>query len=152
MPLMVRRACLEEAEQVADVFLHARATMTYLPRLHTEAETRAWMAGHVLINDEVWVAEGEGEIVGFLALHGDWVDHLYILPEYQRQGIGRLLITKAKERLPQGMQLWAFQKNTQARRFYEAQGFVLSKLTDGADNEEREPDALYVWKPFASEA
>ena len=38
-----------------------------------------------------------------------------------------------------------FQKNTGAIRFYERHGFRLVKLTDGADNMEREPDALYAW-------
>jgi hypothetical protein len=42
-------------------------------------------------------------------------------------------------------QLWTFQRNAQARRFYEARGFVLIQETDGARNEEKEPDALYLW-------
>ena len=41
--------------------------------------------------------------------------------------------------------LWVFQKNEGARRFYERHGFELVKLTDGAENMEREPDALYRW-------
>ena len=40
-----------------------------------------------------------------------------------------------------------FQKNDGARRLYERNGFRLVKLTDGADNMEREPDALYRWSP-----
>jgi hypothetical protein len=32
----------------------------------------------------------------------------------------------------------------QARRFYE--GFALIQQTDGAHNEEKEPDALYLWR------
>jgi hypothetical protein len=38
-----------------------------------------------------------------------------------------------------------FQRNEDARRFYERRGFRLVRLTDGADNMEREPDALYAW-------
>ncbi len=41
--------------------------------------------------------------------------------------------------------LWVFQTNTGAIRFYERHGFELVKLTDGAENMEREPDALYRW-------
>ena len=44
------------------------------------------------------------------------------------------------------LHLWTFQRNAQARRFYEARGFALVKETDGAANEEKEPDALYLWK------
>jgi hypothetical protein len=43
------------------------------------------------------------------------------------------------------LQLWTFQRNAQVRRFYESRGFVLVEETDGAGNEEREPDARYLW-------
>ena len=43
------------------------------------------------------------------------------------------------------LHLWTFQRNAQARRFYEARSFALVKETDGAGNEEKEPDALYLW-------
>ncbi len=42
-------------------------------------------------------------------------------------------------------ELWTFQQNLRARAFYEARGFVLVQLTDGSDNEEKTPDALYAW-------
>ncbi len=37
------------------------------------------------------------------------------------------------------------QRNNRARAFYERHGFRVARMTDGADNEEREPDILYVW-------
>ena len=43
--------------------------------------------------------------------------------------------------------LWVFQRNEGARRFYERHGLRLAALTDGAGNEEREPDARYEWRP-----
>jgi hypothetical protein len=43
------------------------------------------------------------------------------------------------------LQLWTFQRNTRARRLYEARGFVLVEETDDASNEENEPDARYLW-------
>ena len=42
------------------------------------------------------------------------------------------------------LQLWTFRRNAPARRFYEARGFALIQQTDGARNEEKEPDALYL--------
>jgi hypothetical protein len=47
------------------------------------------------------------------------------------------------------LSLWTFQRNAFARQFYEKHGFVLADQTDGAGNEEGEPDALYVWKSIA---
>jgi GNAT superfamily N-acetyltransferase len=58
--------------------------------------------------------------------------------------VGAALLEKAKELSPDELYLWVFQQNP-ARRLYERSGFVLVKLTDGAENMEREPDALYRW-------
>jgi ribosomal protein S18 acetylase RimI-like enzyme len=54
------------------------------------------------------------------------------------------LLDKAKERNSE-LQLWTFQRNVSAIRFYQANGFRLVRETDGAVNEEREPDALFAW-------
>jgi putative acetyltransferase len=43
------------------------------------------------------------------------------------------------------LDLWTFQANAQARRFYEHRGFRLVELTDGSANEEETPDARYRW-------
>ena len=50
----------------------------------------------------------------------------------------------AAGRLPD---LWAFRDNGLARRFYEAHGCRPVRQTDGADDEEHMPDALYEWLP-----
>ena len=47
----------------------------------------------------------------------------------------------------EGLELWTFQVNARARRFYERNDFVEAELTDGSGNEEREPDVRYVWRP-----
>ena len=44
------------------------------------------------------------------------------------------------------LRLWVFQENVGARRFYERRGFRLVRETDGAGNEEKEPDALLEWR------
>ena len=60
------------------------------------------------------------------------------------RGIGSALLDHAKARRPDGLDLWAFQSNTGARRFYERHGFVAVAETDG-DNEEGAPDVRYRW-------
>jgi len=62
----------------------------------------------------------------------------------QGQGVGTSLleIAQASHGL---LQLWTFQRNAAARRFYEGRGFGLVRETDGSRNEEKEPDALYLW-------
>ena len=67
-------------------------------------------------------------------------------PDRRGRGIGDRLVEFAKERQPTGLQLWTFQVNLAAQRFYERNGFVAVERTDGAGNEEREPDVRYVWR------
>ena len=43
-----------------------------------------------------------------------------------------------------------FGANARARRFYEARGFYVIRLTDGADNEERMPDIRYREHPMTT--
>jgi GNAT superfamily N-acetyltransferase len=148
----VRPARQDDAEPLARILLRCRNEMDYLPPVPEEHVSR--IAGDMFEwHDEVWLAEREGRAVGFLALrrsrsHGcETLEKLYVDPPEQGRGIGTVLLDKAKELRPGSLHLWVFQKNEGARRFYERHGFRLVKLTDGAENMEREPDALYAWRP-----
>ena len=125
--------------------------MPWLPELHTDEETRSWVATVVLPNQDAWVAEVDGQVVGYVTLQGAELNDLYIQPGYQGQGIGTALLAKAMELSPGELSLWAFQRNEGARRFYERHGFVVVELTNGAGNEEREPDVRYRWSRSRSD-
>ena len=142
----IRPARAADADPIAALFVSARReAMPWLPGLHTDQETRAWVAGHVLRNLEVRVAERGGTVAGFSATHGATLEHLYVHPDHQGAGVGTRLLEEAMTRVPEGLELWVFQRNEGARRFYESRGFRVVELTDGARNEEREPDARYRW-------
>lgn len=142
----LRRARPEDAPAIAEIHLASRRHgLPYLAEVHTEAETHQWVAGVMLPQHEVWVAEVGGDVAGFAALHEGWLEHLYIAPEHQGKGIGSALLDLAMTRNPGGLQLYAFQRNTRARRFYEQRGFVVEEFGDGSENEEREPDVRYRW-------
>ena len=142
----LRRATFEDAGAIAEVFIASFGSLTFLPRLHTDDEHRAFIANVVLPQQEVLVAENEAGVAGFIAMaHGDLIEHLYVRPERQRRGIGTALLDEAKARMPGGFRLWVFQENEPARRFYERNGLAVLELTDGSGNEEKTPDALYGW-------
>jgi putative acetyltransferase len=140
----VRRLSLDDVDQVA--LIHRTAFDARLPWLagqHAPAEDR-WFFRHRVFRDcAVWGA-GQDGLVGFIAFRDGWVDHLYVLPPWQGRGLGRALLDVAKTASPT-LQLWTFQRNASARRFYERQGFAAVDHTDGSRNEEREPDVLYHW-------
>jgi ribosomal protein S18 acetylase RimI-like enzyme len=67
-----------------------------------------------------------------------------VLPGYQGQGVGSALLAVAQN-ASATLQLWTFQSNAGARRFYEGRGFIAVEQTDGSGNEEHEPDVRYRW-------
>jgi ribosomal protein S18 acetylase RimI-like enzyme len=143
----ITRGELREADEIVAVFEASRRdALPYLPELHSHEDNRAWMRNRVFKECEVWVARDRSEIVGFMALRPGWVDHLYLKPGLYRRGIGSTFIRLAQSRQPDGLQLYAFQKNDRARSFYEKHGFKAIFFGDGSLNEEREPDVLYEWR------
>ena len=143
----VRLARTGESDTIADVFVASFRGLTFLPIIHTDDEIRAWIRDQMVPGHKVWVAEIESEIVGFAALSGELLGHLYVHPEAQNRGVGTALLGIIKRQRPGGFRFWVFQRNEGARRFYERHGCTLIELTDGAGNEEKEPDALYEWAP-----
>ena len=147
----LRRAQPEDAEAIADVYLSSFAATYDFPRAHSDDDVRRWVAEVLPRTREVWVATAaHGSIVAMMALTADMVDQLYVAPGWTGQGIGSRLIGLAKERRPQGLDLYTFQVNAGARRFYERHGFAAVAFGDGSENEERQPDVRYAWRPSAS--
>lgn len=143
----VRPFAAPDADRLGDIWLAGFADgVPGVTPAHEPDDIRHYM-GHVLPGRaEVWVAADAGDrAVGFLALHDDWLEQLYLEPAWIGRGLGHELVTLAQRRRPDGLQLWAFEVNGRARRFYEAHGFVAVERTDGAGNEEKAPDVRYVW-------
>jgi GNAT superfamily N-acetyltransferase len=145
----IRRAREDEIEALTRLFIRARNEMDYLPRVPEEAAVP--IAARIREHEEVWVAEEDGRLLGFFGIEASRnlggapvLEKIYVEPADQNRGIGSALLEKAKELRPGELYLWVFQKNP-ARHLYERHGFELMRLTDGADNMEREPDALYRW-------
>ena len=145
--MILRRAIPEDAEAVGEVLSTTRKiSLPFLPILHSPDEFVAFARERLIPHGVVWVAETDAGVVGVIAIREGWIDQLYVLPDHQGQGIGRKLLGKALEpRRP--LQLWAFQENARARRFYESRGFRAVQFTDGAGNEEKTPDVRYRWAP-----
>ena len=142
---MLRRLQLADMEAAARV--HRAAfddALPWLAGLHTPDEDRAYFRERVFATCELWGAFGETGMAAMMAFRQDWIDHLYVLPDAQRRGFGSALLQVAKDASTR-LELWTFQRNRCARQFYEARGFVLVEETDGANNDEKEPDARYLW-------
>lgn len=104
---VLRPASVADAEQVAAVYLAARAAfLTFAPIVHSEAEVRDWVARVLIPGGGVTVAIGRGSIgpiVGMMVVsrqHGiGWIDQLYLLPSAVGHGLGTRLVEHAKKSL-----------------------------------------------------
>jgi GNAT superfamily N-acetyltransferase len=151
MTVTFRRADPDDAAAAADVFLrarhHAAAEGTIPPIVGDDDGARRYWTSVVEGEAETYLAFDGGHAIAVLSLGPGWVNHLYVVPGRTGAGVGTTLLDFAKQRSPGGLQLWAFQSNTGARRFYERHGFVDVERTDGRDNMEKAPDVRYVWSP-----
>lgn len=149
MALTVRRpARRHDADGIAEVHMTARQeAIPYLPELHTDDETPAWVAQLVLQTKTVRVVESGHRMVGISAPDGDKLEQIHVLPGEQGKGVGSRLLAKATKVSPAGLCLWTFQRTTPARAFYERCGFTAFEFGDCSGDEEGKPDVLSRWIP-----
>jgi GNAT superfamily N-acetyltransferase len=142
----LRRATLDDMPALARLYrLTVRASLPFVPELHTPEEDAWWFAERLFAANEVWLSETPHGPDGYVAFRADFIEHLFIQPRSQGARLGLALLDKAKENAAE-LSLWTFQANLRACRFYERHGFVAVAETDGADNEEKLPDVLYRWR------
>jgi putative acetyltransferase len=141
-----RRATLDDAGGIAAVFSSSLRLLTFLPVLHTVEEDRQFIENIILKECEVIVAEGDVGIVSFLARNGEEIRLLYSHPDFIGSGAGSQLLDAVKKSSIVALELWCFQANERARRFYEERGFRAVRFTEGRDNEEKVPDVRYRWE------
>lgn len=146
--VVIAPAMPADMAEVARVFRAVRGhSLAYLPVLHSAEEDARHFSDVVFSRDRVLVARGEAEprILGFIAFSDGWVRHLYLSPAAQGQGIGTKLLNMAQQQSA-SLQLWVFERNERAIRFYLQRGFRIIRRTDGEGNEEKEPDLLMAWE------
>lgn len=103
-----------------------------------EAEVRQAMSA-----SQLWVAEKNNTLLGFLGLVDDYIAGLFVDSKAQGQGVGGKLVTHLQathERLT----LAVYQKNTRAIRFYQHHGFILGNSQ--VDEATGEKEYLMTWE------
>ncbi|MEM8730468.1 MAG: GNAT family N-acetyltransferase [Pseudomonadota bacterium] len=156
-----------DAGSIGDI-LHGFETGTpWMPKQHSAAEAvsfcammidRGWVTLAELAGDEQDEQDGRVDygdhvvrpaIRGFIARDEEEVHALYVRPGWTGRGIGKALLQDAMARSPR-LWLWTFQANHGAQKFYLREGFVESRRTDGAGNDEGLPDIQYSWPAEAT--
>lgn len=140
---MIRPARDLDAGPLGAILSEFVETNDWVPRLHTRAQDIAFaaklIAGHCVF---VWSVDRP---VGFIAIHQNSIDALYVRNDQHRQGYGSALIQHAQS-IRSELDLWTFQQNTKARRFYATHGFSETEFTNGSGNDEGLPDVHLKWR------
>ena len=98
----------------------------------------------VVAENQMWVYELNSIPVGFIGIQNDYIDRLYVDPNFHRRGIGKALLDHAGTLSPQHLWLKTDQANKLSRPFYEKNGFVATKF-GVSPPPESEPDVEYHW-------
>jgi GNAT superfamily N-acetyltransferase len=148
----VRFADEADAAVIARIHMSSRlAAMPYLPpQKRSHEQVTGWVRDVVLRQGWTWVAVRDAGIMGYAALDGDVLEHLYLRPDARRQGIGTLLLDEVRRHSPDGVSLHVFRQNTEARAFYGRHGFTVFDTSDGDRNMENLPDMTLRWTPHSA--
>jgi GNAT superfamily N-acetyltransferase len=112
---------------------------------HFFYEDMDYFRDHVLVDNTVWVAvDSTNRPVAFMAIKGDFIDHLYVHPGFWRKGIGEQMLAHARTLSPHHLWLYTLQSNINARAFYEKHGFRAVEF-GLSPAPESEPDVKYEW-------
>jgi ribosomal protein S18 acetylase RimI-like enzyme len=142
--MIIREASIQDVDGIAEVHLMSWRTTykgiisdSYLSNLSLDGRRKNWLwtFNHLNQDETIFVAEkSDGGIVGFSSSgknrnieypHGGEVYAIYLLDEFQGQGIGRKLFQESVNSLLQkgyqSMMLWVLENNP-ALGFYQRMG------------------------------
>jgi GNAT superfamily N-acetyltransferase len=112
---------------------------------HFFYEDQNYFRDHILRENKVFVVEMAGRPAAFMAMRDDFIDQLYVHPDYQKRRIGKTLLDYAHQLSPEHLWLYTLQVNQNARVFYEKNGFIAEKF-GVSPPPEYEPDVEYHWR------
>ncbi len=136
--MKIRRAELGDIPQLEEIFYFTRKK-TFLSRHEGSFRIDDYQIS--TLEDEVWVAEINGTIAGFISIYllDNFIHNLFIHPKFQGQGIGKQLLQIAERRLSHPITLKIAMDNLRACGFYEKHGYYQVSVHEDAE----EPYLLY---------
>lgn len=142
--MVIRRSTPADCEILLDRWLRSvQATHTFVSAQDIEAMTpdvRSYLSSSA---SEIWVAcDATGTAMGFMGLSGSKMEALFLAPEFQGRGVGRLMVRHAQSLRP-GLTVDVNEQNAAARKFYEACGFVVTGRSE-LDQEGRPYPLLHL--------
>lgn len=124
MARTIRNYHENDLDDVLDIWEQAsRIAHSFLP-VDFQAQERKNIPELYMPNAETWVIEQMDRVIGFIALLGNEVGALFVLPEFHGTGAGWALMDKAQE-IHGTLEVEVFKENPIGRLFYRKYGFIL---------------------------
>jgi len=143
---MIVRASVDDAAACSAILHEWIYENEWFPNRAPESASEQSMR-HRIKNGTVYIEQNRAGIDGFIAFSNGYLDCLYLTPEARNRGLGKRLLSIAKDENPEGLSLWVLKENISAVRFYAREGFREIASGDGSDNEEGLPDIGMEWQP-----
>ena len=130
MNLHLRKATLIDVPRLWE--LRRNSIIELAPDGMAMAQAEAWAATLTVtgmeqrfLDTEIWVAETEGTISGWIAVRDDYIDGLYSDPRYARQSIGTQLLCLAERLMSErAIQIIRLEASLNAEQFYLRRGYL----------------------------
>ncbi|MRS90875.1 GNAT family N-acetyltransferase [Enterobacteriaceae bacterium RIT714] len=114
--------------------------------LHARREAWPWLDGadwqledfdSATLNEQIWVAIGEGHRLGFASLytHDNFLHHLFVDPQYQGLGVGSVMLDYVHQTFTSTGSLKCLVKNERAVAFYQRHGWQKEGTGDSPEGE-----------------
>lgn len=136
---MIIRKANEKDTHALEILFQLTRQSTFILRSGDEFQIGDYQKSTA--EDEVWVAEKIGEIVGCVSTYpfDKFIHNLFVHPKYQGQGIGSELLKIAEQNLSRPMTLKIAMDNLKVCGFYEKYGWYQVSMHNDMD----EPYVLY---------
>jgi putative acetyltransferase len=127
--VLTRKATIQDVPALWK--LRQESILALAPQGMTIAQSKTWAAKMTLqgmerrFHDaEIWIAESNDTILGWIAFLGDYLDGLYIKPQFADQGIGTELLNLVERLMRQrGIKAIRLEASLNAEQFYLRRGF-----------------------------
>ena len=145
--LRIRPADPRDAAACAEIRIGWQVAQSWIPALRSPDEIRAHYRDKVFKTRQIWVAGKP--VTGFIALApsetpGGATEIASLYVSIPGKGLGKALMDVAKDHA-ETLELWTFEDNTRARRFYCREGFR-EILFETGGSEEGLPEVQLRWE------
>lgn len=123
---MIRKYQPADEDAVVEVWFQAASLAhPFVPAEFMESEEKNTREIY-LPNTETWVYVEEDKVVGFIAMMGNEVGAIFLLPSFHGKGIGTKLMNHVAQ-FHEILEVEVFEKNSIGRAFYAKYGFEFIK-------------------------